>query len=334
MNKIYIIAEAGVNHNGSLKTAKELINKAAFAGADAVKFQTFRADTIVSIHAPKADYQKKLTGLNESQYQMLKKLELSYDNHLELKKHCQKMKIDFLSSAFDIDGVKFLKRLKLKFIKVPSGEITNLPYLEAVGGLNGKVLLSTGMSELVEIADAVEVLVKNGTKRSNITLLQCNTDYPAPFEDANLRVLNTLAQRFKLPVGYSDHTVGIEASIAAAALGATVIEKHFTLDRAMPGPDHKASIEPAELKLLVKSVRNIEAALGSGIKKPTKSELRNIKAARKSIVAAVPVMKNELFTEQNIAVKRPGTGISPMLWHEILGKRANKNFGKDELITL
>ncbi|OGS03951.1 MAG: N-acetylneuraminate synthase [Elusimicrobia bacterium RIFOXYA1_FULL_47_7] len=334
MNKIYIIAEAGVNHNGSLKTAKELINKAAFAGADAVKFQTFRADTIVSIHAPKADYQKKLTGLNESQYQMLKKLELSYDNHLELKKHCQKMKIDFLSSAFDIDGVKFLKRLKLKFIKVPSGEITNLPYLEAVGGLNGKVLLSTGMSELVEIADAVEVLVKNGTKRSNITLLQCNTDYPAPFEDANLRVLNTLAQRFKLPVGYSDHTVGIEASIAAAALGATVIEKHFTLDRAMPGPDHKASIEPAELKLLVKSVRNIEAALGSGIKKPTKSELRNIKAARKSIVAAVPVMKNELFTEQNIAVKRPGTGISPMLWHKILGKRANKNFGKDELITL
>ena len=328
----FIIAEAGVNHNGNLKLAKKLIDSAVEAGADAIKFQTFKAENIVSINAPKAEYQKETTDANESQFDMIKKLELNLEAHKELMAYCKEKNILFLSTPFDHDSIELLNNLGLEIFKIPSGEITNLPYLRHVGMLNKKVILSTGMADLVEIEDALDVLVKAGTKKENITILHANTEYPTPMEDVNLRAMQTIAKTFNTQVGYSDHTLGIEIPIAAVAMGATVIEKHFTLDRKMKGPDHKASLEPDELKLMVKSIRNIEQAKGDGTKKPSESEKQNIPNARKSIVAAINIKKGEIFTTENITTKRPGDGISPMEWYNILGTKAKNDFLKDELI--
>ncbi|ELW3220076.1 N-acetylneuraminate synthase [Campylobacter upsaliensis] len=331
MKKVLIIAEAGVNHNGDINLAKKLIEQAAKAGADVVKFQTFKANSCVSVSAKKAKYQLETTAKEESQLEMIKKLELSYESHFELMKHCKKHGIAFLSTPFDLESVEFLRGLDLPYFKIPSGEITNLPYLKAVAKCKKKVLLSTGMANLGEIEAALTILRKNGTR--NITLLHCNTEYPTPFEDVNLNALKALKEAFKLEVGYSDHTEGIVASLGAVALGAVVIEKHFTLDKTMEGPDHRASLEFEELRALCKGIRELEKALGSGIKKASKSEAKNKIIARKSLVAKREIQKGEKFSIENLTTKRPGSGISAMRYEEYLGKRALKTYKKDELIN-
>ncbi|EPY3961906.1 N-acetylneuraminate synthase [Campylobacter upsaliensis] len=331
MKKVLIIAEAGVNHNGDINLAKKLIEQAAKAGADVVKFQTFKANSCVSVSAKKAKYQLETTAKEESQLEMIQKLELSYESHFELMKHCKKHGIAFLSTPFDLESVEFLRGLDLPYFKIPSGEITNLPYLKAVAKCKKKVLLSTGMANLGEIEAALTILRKNGTR--NITLLHCNTEYPTPFEDVNLNALKTLKEAFKLEVGYSDHTEGIVASLGAVALGAVVIEKHFTLDKTMEGPDHRASLEFEELRALCKDIRELEKALGSGIKKASKSEMKNKIIARKSLVAKREIQKGEKFSIENLTTKRPGSGISAMRYEEYLGKRALKTYKKDELIN-
>lgn len=332
MNKTFIIAEAGVNHNGSLELAKQLIEAAVEAGADAVKFQTFKAESLVSKNAQKADYQKQTTDQAETQFEMVKKLELSEEMHNELIAYCQQKNIMFLSTPFDHDSIELLHEFGLEIFKIPSGEITNLPYLRQIGRLNKEVILSTGMANLGEIEAAINVLVQAGTERSKITLLHANTEYPTPMQDVNLKAMQTIGQAFGLPYGYSDHTLGIEVPIAAVALGASVIEKHFTLDKTMEGPDHKASLEPDELKAMVSAIRNIELALGSSIKQPSPSEAKNKPIARKSLVAKTDIKQGEIFTEQNLAIKRPGTGISPMRWDEILGTAAQRDYKEDEVI--
>lgn len=328
---IYIIAEAGVNHNGSFELACRLVDAAKEAGVDCIKFQTFKSENLVSRSAPKADYQKKTTG-DSSQQDMLKKLELSYEEFLLLKDYCDSRQICFLSTPFDFESIDFLDSIDMPFWKVPSGEITNLPYLLAIAKTGKPVVMSTGMCGMEEIQAAVKALQENGTPE--ITLLHCNTEYPTPFEDVNLKAMLTMRDAFGLKVGYSDHTRGIEVPVAAAALGAQVIEKHFTLDRAMEGPDHKASLEPDELKAMVSSIRHIESALGTGEKTPSPSELKNRPIARKSIVARTPIRAGEAFTEENITVKRPGSGISPMKWFEVLGAKAPRDFAVDEIIEL
>lgn len=329
----YIIAEAGVNHNGSLELAKKMIEVAADAGADAVKFQTFKAETLVTAAAPKAQYQNAVTSEKESQFDMLKRLELDFDAHKQLFDKCQQMEIDFLSTPFDLESAELLENLGLKTFKIPSGEITNLPLLRKVGSLGKKIILSTGMADLQEINLALDVLSKSGTNLSSITVLHCNTEYPTPLDDVNLRAMQTIKEAFpRVSMGYSDHTLGVEVSIAAVALGAEVIEKHFTLDRQMKGPDHRASLEPNELTLLVRSIRNIEKALGNGIKKPSRSEFNNISNIRKSIVASRVIHAGETLTEHNLTIKRPGTGISPSRYYEIIGKHASKNYMPDDLI--
>ena len=332
--KKIIIAEAGVNHNGSLDMAKQLINVAAEAGADYVKFQTFDSKLGVTSFAKQADYQFKNTGKNESQLDMISKLELSHENHHVLIEYAKKCNIKLFSTAFDLPSIRFLNELNFGLFKIPSGEITNLPSLRLIGSYGKQIILSTGMSTLGEIEDALRILEDSGTNRTKITLLHCTTEYPAPFIDVNLRAINTLREAFGIDVGYSDHTEGIEISIAAAAIGATIIEKHFTLDRSLPGPDHKASIEPNELSLLVSSIRRVESALGDGIKRVTASELKNVTVARKSLVANSKIKKGDIFSDLNIAVKRPGTGISPMRYDEVIGKSAIKNFEIDDLIEI
>jgi len=332
LNKVFIIAEAGVNHNGSIDLAKKLIDAAATSGADAVKFQTFKAVNLVSQNAPKADYQKKVTSSRESQFDMLKKLELDAVTHKELINYCKEKDIMFLSTPFDHDSISLLNKLGLKIFKIPSGEITNLPYLRHIGSLNKTIILSTGMSNLKEIGDAIEILTSSGTSIENITVLHANTMYPTPMKDVNLNAMKTIGIFFKVKFGYSDHTLGIEVDIAAAAMGATIIEKHFTLDKLMEGPDHKASLEPEELQSMVTAIRNIEKALGDGVKRPTDSEKPNINIARKSIVASRSIKKGQIFTEDNLAVKRPGKGVNPMQWDEFLGSIATKDYQLDELI--
>lgn len=329
---VFIIAEAGVNHNGSIELAKKLIDAAVEAGADAVKFQTFKAENLVSKNASKAEYQKETTGSEESQFDMIKKLELDLDTHRELISYCAERNIMFLSTPFDLDSIEMLNNLELKIFKIPSGEITNLPYLRKIGSLKKQVILSTGMANIDEIEDALDILITAGTSKENITVLHANTMYPTPMKDVNLRAMLTIGERFDVAFGYSDHTLGIEVDIAAVAMGATVIEKHFTLDNTMEGPDHKASLEPDELIAMVKSIRNIEIALGSDVKKPSESEKPNMKITRKSIVANSDIKKGELLTENNLAVKRPGSGISPMKWDDIIGSAASKDYEKDELI--
>lgn len=333
-NRTLIIAEAGVNHNGDINLAMQLIDAAAQAGADIVKFQTFSADRQVTRTADKAEYQKRETGNSESQYEMLRRLELSESMHYQLLSHCDERKIEFLSTGFDIEGINFLASLNQKYFKIPSGEITNLPYLRHIGGLNKQVILSTGMATLGEVEQAINALEEAGTSRNQITILHCTTEYPTPMSEVNLRAMLTLQKAFQVAVGYSDHTKGIEISVAAVAMGASVIEKHFTLDRNLPGPDHRASLEPYELRQMVSAIRNIENAMGDGIKRPTASEKKNKLVARKSIVASRPISKGESFTAENLTVKRPETGISPMKWDEILGKNASRDFAVDELIEL
>lgn len=329
---IFIIAEAGVNHNGSLELAKKLIDVASYAGADAVKFQTFKADKLVSKTAPKAQYQTQTTDAAETQYEMIKKLELDEAAHHELLSYCKNKKILFLSTPFDHESIDLLDRLGMAIFKIPSGEITNLPYLRRIGSLGKEVILSSGMADLGEIEDALDVLTASGTPKERITILHATTEYPCPIEDVNLRAMRTIEKAFGIKAGYSDHTNGIEVPIAAAAMGAKVIEKHFTLDKTMEGPDHKASLEPHELIAMIGAIRNIEKALGNGIKKPSKSEAKNMSVARKSIVAAQPIRNGELLTETNLTIKRPGNGISPMRFDEIIGTVAQKDYHKDELI--
>lgn len=329
---ICIIAEAGVNHNGSLELAKKMALAAKEAGADIVKFQTAIPELVISKFAEKAEYQKEQTGAGESQLDMCRRIHFGFDGHAELKKYCDEIGIEYLSTPFDLPSIDFLNTLGLSVWKIPSGEITNLPYLEKIAATKKPVILSTGMSTLSEIEDAVSVLEEGGVEQ--ITLLHCNTEYPTPFEDANLTAMDDLRQQFGLPVGYSDHTTGYEADIAAAALGACVIEKHFTLDRNMEGPDHKASLEPDELAAMVRAVRNVEKALGDGRKHVSPSEAKNKAIARKSIVAAKPIRKGEVFTEENITTKRPGDGVSPMRWHQVLGMTAKRDFAEDEKIEL
>ena len=328
---VYIIAEAGVNHNGSFETACRLVDAAKDAGVDCIKFQTFKSENLVSQGAQKADYQKTTTG-DGSQVDMLKKLELSFDDFLRLKDYCDERGICFLSTPFDFESIDFLTTIDMPFWKIPSGEITNYPYLVALARTARPVVMSTGMCEMAEIEAALRVLRDNGT--TDITLLHCNTEYPTPYQDVNLLAMKTLRDAFGVEVGYSDHTQGIEVPIAAVAIGATVIEKHFTLDRTMEGPDHKASLEPNELAAMVSAIRHIEAALGDGNKTPSPSEKKNIAIARKSIVAKRHIKAGELLTADNITVKRPGSGISPMRWPEVLGTRAKRDFDEDELIEL
>lgn len=332
MARTLIIAEAGVNHNGSLDRALDLINAASQAGADYVKFQTWKSNSIISVKAPKAAYQKAQTGDSETMLDMIKKLELPYEAFTLLKEHCIKSSIGFLSTAFDIESAIFIYSLGTDFFKIPSGEITNLPLLEVISQFSVPVLLSTGMCVLYEIESALKILQKGACKK--ITLLHCNTQYPTPFADVNLYAIEKLKTEFGLPVGLSDHSEGIEVPIAAAALGAAVIEKHFTLSRALEGPDHKSSLEPGELYKMVASIRNIEAALGEREKKPSDSEKENISIVRKSIVASRKIFKGEEFTSDNITCKRPGTGISPMRWHEILGSISKRDFKEDEMIEI
>ena len=330
---VFIIAEAGVNHNGSIDLAKKLIDSAVIAGADAVKFQTFKAKNLVSKNAQKAEYQKQNMGDgDDSQFNMLKKLELDLDTHHELISYCKKKNIMFLSTPFDHDSIDLLNDLGLEIFKIPSGEITNLPYLRHIGSLNKKVILSTGMANIGEIEDALDVLSSAGTTKENITVLHANTMYPTPMEDVNLKAMVTIGNTFDIDYGYSDHTLGIEVDIAAVAMGAICIEKHFTLDKNMEGPDHKASLEPNELKAMVNGIRNIEVALGSSVKKPSPSEMPNIKIARKSIVAKQDIKKGELLTQDNLAIKRPSSGINPMRWDEIVGTIATKDYQEEELI--
>tara|TARA_B100000029_G_scaffold478921_1_gene525481 strand:+ start:107 stop:1114 length:1008 start_codon:yes stop_codon:yes gene_type:complete len=331
-SNVTIIAEAGVNHNGSIDTAKKLIDVAAEAGANMVKFQTFKAENIVTKIAEKAEYQKIYTEKSESQFEMLKKLELSKQTHFILIDYCKEKNIQFLSTPFDHESIDFLAELNIPLFKIPSGEITNLPYLRHVGRMGKPVILSTGMSTLGEIKEAINVLHKSGIKKKEMTILHCNSEYPTPIKDVNLKAMVTIKNELDINVGYSDHTLGVEISIAAAAMGAKVIEKHFTLDNSMQGPDHAASIEPHELKNMVMSIRNVEQSLGNGIKSPSNSEKKNITVARRSIVAKCQIIRGEKFTEKNLTVKRPGKGISPMQWDGLLGKIADKKYQKDELI--
>ena len=331
-NKTFIIAEAGVNHNGSFELAKQLVDKAVWAGADCIKFQTFNSKNLVSKNAQKAEYQKKTTDSSESQLEMLKKLELSKEEFIELRDYCNQKGIMFLSTPFDLESIDFLASIGVKTWKIPSGEITNYPFLRAIGKRKESVIMSTGMCTLDEVRDAIKVLKYFGT--TDITLLHCTTEYPAPYDSVNLKAMLTLQKEFGFKVGYSDHTNGIEVPVAAVAMGASVIEKHFTLDKNMEGPDHKASLEPDELKLMVQSIRNVEVALGDGKKQPSDAEKKNIAIARKSIVAACEIKKGEIFTEENLTAKRPGNGISPMNWAEVLGKIAKRDFSEDELIEL
>lgn len=331
MKRTLIIAEAGVNHNGDINLAKRLINVAKEAGADIVKFQTADLDSLVSVHAEMADYQKQNIGHTESQKEMISKLLLDYDEFLELEKYCRQVGIQFLSTPFDLKSIDFLNPL-VGIWKIPSGEITNLPYLEKISKIQKPIILSTGMSELEEVNNALKVLRSNGNKE--ITLLHCTTEYPVPYDEVNLRAMQKLKREFGYPTGYSDHTSGIEISVAAAAMGAVVIEKHFTLDRNMQGPDHKASIEPDELAFLVKAIRHVDLALGCEKKELMPSEIKNRSVARKSIVAARDIKKGEVFKEENLTTKRPGDGISPMKWHEVLGLAAARDFKRDELIEV
>ena len=333
--KTLIIAEAGVNHNGDIILARKLIAAAADAGADLVKFQTFIAKNVISRSAPKADYQKSSTDPLESQQDMVRKLELTRADHVELIAECKTQGIGFFSTAFDKDSIDLLEEFECnELVKIPSGELTNLPYLRYLTRHGKPVLLSTGMANLGEIEAAINVIEQAGTPRGTITVLHCTTEYPTPMEDVNLRAMVNIGQAFGVKVGYSDHTQGIEVPIAAVALGATVIEKHFTLDRNLPGPDHRASLEPDELKAMVQGIRNIEKALGDGIKRPSPSELKNKPIARKSLVAVQPIKAGEYFTESNLIAKRPGTGISPMQWDDVIGRKASRDFSEDELIDL
>ncbi len=330
MSRVFVIAEAGVNHNGDIEIAKQLIDAASEAGADAVKFQTFQADSLVCRTAKKAEYQLETTDRTETQYDMLKKLELTPQMHRELIEHCLKKNIMFLSTPFDLESIKLLSELGMQIYKIPSGEITNLPYLREIAKQQKKIILSTGMSSMDEVKAAVNVLKNNGTEE--LTLLHCNTQYPTPISDVNLLAMVKMREETGLPVGYSDHTQGIEVPIAAAALGAEVIEKHFTLDRKMEGPDHKASLEPQELMQMVVGIRKIESALGSKIKQVSESEMPNVAIVRKSIVAAANIKRGEKYTEKNLTTKRPATGISPMLWDEVIGKTADRDYKVDEII--
>lgn len=333
MPKTLIIAEAGVNHNGDINLAKKLIDVAANAGVDYVKFQTFNSKKLVSKHAEKASYQKENTNnAQESQLKMLQKLELSKEDHLVLIDYCKFKKVKFLSTAFDLESIDFLNALPIDLFKIPSGELTNYPYIKKIAGLGKPIIISTGMADLEEIQETVSVLLQFGASKKDITILHCNTEYPTPMQDVNLTAMLTIGNVCNVPIGYSDHTLGIEIPTAAVALGATVIEKHFTLDNTMEGPDHKASLEPQELKNMVIAIRNIEKALGNGIKKPSPSELKNKAIARKSIVASTTIKKGELFTKNNITTKRPGNGISAMKWEQIIDTKANKNYLEDDLI--
>lgn len=331
---VEIIAEAGVNHNGSIKIAKQLIDVAAESGADLVKFQTFTASAVATKHAQKADYQEKTTLPSQSQHEMIRKLELSRDMHETLIAYCKKCEIGFFSTGFDAQSVNMLVELGQKRFKIPSGEITNLPYLRHIGKMGKPVIMSTGMATLDEVRIAMDILIKEGVVKNDITILHCNTEYPTPMQDVNLRAMLAIQDELGVNVGYSDHTTGIEIPIAAVALGATVIEKHFTLDRNQPGPDHAASLEPNELKAMISAIRNIERAMGDGIKKPSSSEAKNLPIARRSIVAAKTIRKGELFTEDNLTVKRPGTGISPMQWDSLVGMVADRQYSKDDLIQI
>lgn len=335
LNNVFIIAEAGVNHNGSLELAKKMIDAAAGAGADAVKFQTFKAETLVAKSAKKAEYQIVNTGNSqETQFEMIKKLELDLNAHVELIAYCKTRNIMFLSSPFDLDSVECLYKLDLPIFKIPSGEIDNLPYLRKIGGLNKKIILSTGMSTLSDIENALAILIEAGAKKESITILHCNTEYPTPMTDVNLNAMLTIRDSFKIKIGYSDHTLGIEVPIAAVTMGAQVIEKHFTLDKNMDGPDHRASLEPGELKNMVTAIRNIELALGNGVKQLSNSEAKNKPIARKSIVAKTDIKVGEIFTEENIIVKRPGLGLSPFRWDDVIGKKSNNDYQVDELIMI
>ena len=334
MDKVFIIAEAGVNHNGNIEIAKRLIEIASEAGADAVKFQTFKTENCITSYAPKANYQIQTTGQSENQYEMVKKLELDIKSHRILMDYCKQKNIMFLSTAFDLDSVDLLDELGLEIFKIPSGEITNLPYIRKIAKLNKKIILSTGMANLGEIENAVNILVENGTKREKVTVLHCNTEYPTPICDVNLKAMLTIKEAFKVPVGYSDHTLGINIPLAAVTMGAEVIEKHITLDKNMDGPDHRASLEPHELKEMVVAIREIEKALGDGIKKTMKSEEDSKLLGRKSIVAITPIKKGEILSEVNLGVKRPGNGISPMEWDRVIGSKAIRDFQIDEQIEV
>lgn len=329
---VMIIAEAGVNHNGSMELAKKMVVAAKEAGADYVKFQTFVPKKLVSRFAEKAEYQKKTTGEADSQLQMLEKLALTQQDFVELQAYCKEVGIGFISTPFDLESIAFLNTLDMDFWKLPSGEITNLPYLEMIAKTGKKIVMSTGMCEMDEIKDTINVLEENGA--GDITILHCNTEYPTPFVDVNLLAMCEMAEVLKKPIGYSDHTVGIEVSVAAVALGAVVIEKHFTLDKTMEGPDHAASLEPAELTAMIKAIRNIEQARGNGKKKRTTSEEKNCQVARKSIVAAKEIKAGEVFSKENLTVKRPGSGISPMKWYEVIGTCATRDYKADELIEV
>ena len=333
-NHTLVIAEAGVNHNGDLARAKQLIDAAANAGADLVKFQTFSADRLVTRSATKAEYQTQTTDKTESQYEMLRRLELNVEMHEELIAHCAARNIGFFSTAFDIESIDLLVSLGQDHFKIPSGEITNLPYLRHIGRLGKAVILSTGMATLGDIEAAIDVLEQAGTPRAKITVLHCTTEYPTPMSEVNLHAMRSMQRAFGVRVGYSDHTPGIEVAIAAVAMGASVIEKHFTMDCNLPGPDHKASLEPEGLVAMVSAIRNIEVALGDGVKHLTHSEARNKPVMRKSLIASRKIETGEIFSAKNITVKRPGTGISPMRWDEVIGRTASRDFAEDELIDL
>lgn len=334
MANTFIIAEVGVNHNADLNLAYRLIDAAVSAGVDAVKFQTAIPELVVTGYAQKADYQKETSGADESQLAMIRKIHFPLETYRDIKKYCEAKGAIFFSTAFDPVSQTFLEKLGQPYHKVPSGEITNLPYLRQVGGSGRPVILSTGMATLGEIEAALDALEQAGTPRSRITVLHCTTEYPTPMSDVNLRAMMTIRDSFGVAVGYSDHTLGIEVAIAAVALGATMIEKHFTLDRSLPGPDHKASLEPGELKAMVSAIRNIEQALGDGIKRPSPSEMKNKAVARRSLVAACAIRAGDIFSEANLTAKRPGTGLSPMRWDEVLGRKAPRDFMPDELIEL
>ena len=330
-DRVLVIAEAGVNHNGKLDIAMKLAETAKKCGADIVKFQTFNVNKLVSKYAQMAEYQKRNMGSEDTQAAMLNRLALSEDNFVQLYDYCKNIGIGYLSTPFDIDSVRFLNDIQDMW-KIPSGEITNYPYLVEIAKTGKDIILSTGMATLDEVKDAWDVLHETGS--GNVTLLHCTTEYPAPYEDINLKAMKTLQETFHCPVGYSDHTKGIEVPIAAVAMGAEIIEKHFTLDKTMEGPDHKASLEPYELKNMVDAIRNVESSIGTGEKKPSDSEVKNIEIVRKSIVAAKDIRTGELFTEENLTTKRPGTGISPMKWSDVIGMKANRDYSKDELIEI
>lgn len=334
MKKVIIIAEAGVNHNGSLELAKQLVLKAKESGADYVKFQTAKAEKVISLFASQADYQKKNTGTEESQLDMAKKITLALDDFKPLKAYCDEVGIKFMSTPFDYDSLDLLVEIGMDYMKIPSGEVTNLPFLRKIAKCGMPIIMSTGMCRIGEVEDALNILITEGVKREYIILLHCNTEYPTPFEDVNLKAMLTLRDTFGVRVGYSDHTKGIEVPIAAVAMGAEVIEKHFTIDHNLPGPDHVASLEPQELKAMVDSIRNIEQAIGNGLKLVSKSEEKNIKIARKSIIAARDIKAGEIYTEENLTVKRPGDGVSPMLWDSIIGTTAKRDFVYDEPIEI